>query len=225
MRLRRPALVVAVALAVAAVLVPMSAVPSLRPSPGAFVLEVAIAASGVVLVALALFGRRSSEFVRVRTAAARRRMPQTLEPGGSYVLLGPDPSRAYGIFATYVNAGARGLVLSRLYPDEVRARHAVRASGVLWLSRGSGPTSVSPTNLERIVREIERVVSGREASIVLLEGLEYLVGQNGAREVGRFLERLTDAVSTHLSRLVVPLDPAKVSTAELPVLTRDLRKL
>ncbi len=180
---------------------------------------------GIALIALTFVRRRSADGLHARIAVARRRMPATLEAGGSYGVPGPDSSRAYGIFASYLNAGAKGLVLSRLYPDEVRARHPVGSAAVLWLSRGYGRSSVNPTNLAQLVHEIERHVTGREASVVVLEGFEYLVTQNGAAAVARFLEQLTDAISAHLSRLLVPFDPAQVAAQELPLLTRDLRTL
>jgi len=196
-----------------------------RPALTTVLLVASAAGLGLSLGAVAFVRYRALRVAGGLGSAGRRRMPTTLEAGGSYVVAEPDVSRSYEIFATYINAGAKGLVLSRLYPDEVRTRHAVGPSEVLWLSRGDGPSAVNPTNLDRMVNEIERHVAGREASIVLLDHVDYLVRQNGALAVAKFLERLTDSVSDHQSRLLVPIDTAGVAPADLALLTRDLRVL
>jgi len=195
------------------------------PSPTTVVLVASAAGLGLSLVAVGFVRYRALREAGGFGPAGPRRMPTTLEPGGSYAVTGPDRSRVYEIFATYVNAGAKGLVLSRLYPDAVRARYAVGSSEVLWLSRGNGPSAVNPTNLDRIVNEIERLLAGREASIVLLDHLDYLVAQNGAPAVAKFLERLTDSVSDHQSRLLAPVEPGGFAPADLAALTRDLRTI
>lgn len=196
-----------------------------RPSLGTFLLLGLAAGLTLSLAAVAFVRRRALRAAAHSGSGLRRRMPTTLEAGGSYLVAGADPSRAYGIFAAYVDAGAKGLVLSRLYPDEVRARHPVGPSSILWLSRGYGRSAVNPTNLGRMVTEIERHVAGREASIILLDHVDYLLRQNGAPAVAKFLEGLTGAVSTHHSRLLVPIDPATIAPADSALLTRDLRNV
>ena len=202
-----------------------SAAPNPSPPLSTPLLLAFVAILGLCLAALAFLRFRALLEAEAAGVGQLRRLPTTIEAGSSYLVAGPDPARAYGTLSAYVRAGAKGLVLSRRYPDDVRARHPVGSSDVLWLSRGYSRTAVSPTNLGHLVNAIEKHVAGREASVVLLDNLDYLVMQNGAAAVAKFIEGLTGAVATHHSRLLVPLDPASMPPGDFALLTRDLRRL
>ena len=103
------------------------------------------------------------------------------------------------------------------------ASMSAAANQVLWLSRGYGKDTVNPTNLGALVQEIERFVSGKEDSIVLIDGLEYLLVQNETQKVVKFIQSLADTASVHRSKVLLPFNTKTVAQeAQRALLTREL---
>lgn len=160
---------------------------------------------------------------KARIAGRRRKTGQpVLEPGTVYVVSSEIPDRAFRIFAEEVGRGSKGLVLTRLYPEDVRRRYRLDSVTVLWLSRSFGENAVNPTNLEALAHEIERFVSGKEDSIVLLDGLDYLLIQTDRDQVVRFVQRLVKIGTAHKARLLLPLNPRAFGGTDLSLIFRDV---
>jgi hypothetical protein len=62
-----------------------------------------------------------------------------------------------------------------------------------------------------------------EDSIVLLEGIEYLIIQNDFEKVIKALNSLNDYVTISGSRLLVPVSPKTMSEKELSILEKEFR--
>src|SRR5207249_12263696 len=152
---------------------------------------------------------------RVRRTVTRVR-------GTSYLLPGEKADRAFQIRASEMSRGTKALVIARLYPDEGRRRYGLKDIPVLWLSRGYGKETVNPTNLGALVQDIERFMSGKEESVVLLDGLEYLLIQNDPQKVVKFVQVLVDSASVHHSKLLISFDVKSVNEAVRALLTHDL---
>src|SRR3990172_9532374 len=100
---------------------------------------------------------------KARIAGRRRRTGQpALGPGAGNGVSNEGPGRAFQIFADEVGRGAKGLVLTRLYPEDVRRRYRLDSATILWLSRSFGEAAVDPTNLQAPPPQIKRFVSGKE---------------------------------------------------------------
>ena len=84
---------------------------------------------------------------------------------------------------------------------------------------------IDPTDLVRLSYAIKEFIKKSENSIVLLDGLEYLITQNSFSEVLKFIQALNDFVSQSKTRLVVPLDYKAVGVQELHLLKRELCEL
>ena len=178
---------------------------------------------GSVLVAMPLMRRR-----RNGGAGAKPRTPPNevvLESGTAYLLADEKPDRAFQVFESQLARGAKGLVITRIYPDDVRKRYRIKDVPVLWLSRGYGKGSVNPTNLGAMIGDIEKFASGKEDSIVLFDGLEYLLVQNEPQKVVKFVQTLADTASVHHMKVLLPFNLKSVDEARRALLTRDLQTL
>src|SRR3989454_1200116 len=189
---------------------------------GVLLITIAVLMGTVLLVMPVMKRRRASNGNgRARASAAEA----VLEPGIAYVVPDEKPDRAFGILAAQVAKGSKGLVVSRIYPDEVRRRYGLKDTPVLWLSRGYGKDTVNPTNLGALVHEIERFASGKEDSIVLLDGLEYLLVQNDPQKIVKFVQTLEDTASVHHTKILIPFDVKSVTEAQRALIMRDLQTL
>ncbi len=203
--------------------VPTSSIPGLNLGFDAILLLLLAVVMGTVLLAMPAMRRRKDHGPAARARPIPRHVP--LERGSSYLLPDEKPDRAFQILASEIAHGGKALVIARLYPDEVRKRYGLKDVPVLWLSRGYGKETVNPTNLGALVQDIERFMSGKEDSVVLLDGLEYLLVQNDPQKVVKFIQVLVDSASVHRSKLLVSFDVKAVSEAVRALITRDLQSI
>jgi len=203
--------------------VPSSSTPGLNLGFDAILLLLLAVVMGTVLFAMPAMRRRKDHNHVPRAQPVARHVP--LERGSSYLLPDEKPDRAFQILASEIAHGGKALVIARLYPDEVRKRYGLKDVPVLWLSRGYGKETVNPTNLGALVQDIERFMSGKEDSVVLLDGLEYLLVQNDPQKVVKFIQVLVDSASVHRSKLLISFDVKSVTEAVRALITRDLQSV
>ena len=203
--------------------VPTSSIPGIALGFDAILLLLLAVVMGTVLLAMPAVRRRKGRGHPARARPIPRHVP--LEPGSSYLLPDEKADRAFQILSSEIAHGGKALVIARLYPDEVRKRYGLKDVPVLWLSRGYGKETVNPTNLGALVQDIERFMSGKEDSVVLLDGLEYLLVQNDPQKVVKFVQVLVDSASVHHSKLLVSFDVKSVNEPVRALITRDLQSI
>jgi len=149
-----------------------------------------------------------------------------LEAGSSYVILEERCERSFGIFRDLVLAGSPGLCITRELPLKVQARYGLERQPVLWLSRNlEGEDVLRPTPAEGVSLAIEHFVAGVQSGVVVLDGLEYLVGHNDFRSILALVNDLTEIVAIHGAILLIPVNPKALDPQEVALLCRSLAQL
>lgn len=173
------------------------------------------------LLTLFIFGRKKKN-----SGPTNRVVPITprvnMEPGGSYLLPTDKPDMAFRLLAKELRKGASGMVITRLHPQEVRAKFDVGSCSVHWLSRAFTKDSVSPTNLGAMADDIAAFVGKNNNPVILLDGIEYLIVQNDLQKVVRFVSTVRDCVAMNKARMVIPFNMQSVDESGRALLTRDL---
>ena len=146
-----------------------------------------------------------------------------VRPGECYAVLREKPDAAFERFVLDIGAGVPGLCITRIRPEDVRARYNVRNAPVYWLSRSFGTETMNPTNLGAIVELVRKHTKEKPACRVLVDGLEYLYTQNGFGKVVKFVQALADVVSERRAVLFLPVNPKSFDADQLAILTRDLQ--
>ncbi len=146
-----------------------------------------------------------------------------VERGFVYLVKEKRPSIAFAMFNEAVKHGAKGMVVTREHPNRLRQTHEFDASRILWLTRRVGEDHVDPTELIRLSMNISKFIEGTQKTVVLIEGLEYLITQNDFETVLRFVNHLHDFVLAHDCAVIIVLDPRVLSTRELALLERSAR--
>ncbi|MEK6986537.1 MAG: DUF835 domain-containing protein, partial [Candidatus Thermoplasmatota archaeon] len=97
---------------------------------------------------------------------------------------------------------------------------------ILGLSHAPGEDVHSPTDLAALSRVIERFVEeNRGRGVILLDGIEYLVTQNGFRDTILFVEHLNEFVMERQAILLLPMNPDVLPDREFALLERNLKVL
>lgn len=146
-----------------------------------------------------------------------------IEKGFIYLVKEKRPSFAFQMYNEAVEKGAKGMVIAREHPNRLTQLYRFRAEKILWLTRRVGKDHNDPTELSLLHHKISRFVEENPKSVVLLEGLEYMITQNEFEPVLRFVDHLHDFVLAHDCAVVIVIDPRVLSTRELALLERSTK--
>ncbi len=149
-----------------------------------------------------------------------------LHDGLSYLVVDDSSSLSFDVFKDLVTHGYQGLCITRLPPQRVRAEYGLEKTPVLWLSRVStGKDTIRPWPLEGISIAVEHFVAEGEKTVVLLDGLEYIISHNDFQSSLTLLHDLNERMAMEESILIVPLDPNALDEKEFALIKRDLVEL
>jgi len=146
-----------------------------------------------------------------------------VEKGFIYLVKEKRPNISFAMFKEATNHGAKGMLVAREHPNRLKQMHEFEATKILWLTRRVGVDHIDPTELSLLSLEITKFVQGTPKSVVLLEGLEYVITQNDFETVLRFVNHLHDFVLAHDCAVIIVIDPRVLSTRELALLERSAR--
>jgi hypothetical protein len=160
----------------------------------------------------------SDDFPRV----VLKGLPIKLEPGQSYAVQEKGTETSFRIFASELNGGRKGLVISRRHPDQIREEYGLRNTPMIWLAHRPIKDAVSPANLALLERTVMRFMSEGGNTVVLVEGLDKIILETSSEKAMRFLFNLTDEALVRGSRLILSFDPEGLSARDLALLMRDM---
>ncbi|MBU7032997.1 MAG: DUF835 domain-containing protein [Theionarchaea archaeon] len=116
----------------------------------------------------------------------------------------------------------QGMIISRIYPERLLKKYSINDSTLLWLSYEKTDSSIDPSSLDKLEYLVYDFVSVNKRSIVLLDGMEYLILQNTFEETLKFLQSLSDHIILNGAILIIPLDPASLDEKQLSLIEREL---
>src|SRR5207245_6620765 len=145
---------------------------------------------------------------------------------GAYLVREPKAERVFELFVDLLRAEARGLCITRIHPDDARSRYGIGDAGFIWLSKSSGQkgkdmATAEPTALVDIASAISEFAADGGNAAVLLEGLEYLISQNGFPSVMRFLQKVNEKIVINDSYLLISANPAAMKEQEYTALAKE----
>lgn len=147
-----------------------------------------------------------------------------LKGGSSYLFTDRAISKAFESFKRLLSEGKRGLVITRTHPTRVQQMYGLDCP-VMWIAKAAKPVggvlSLEPTRLMKIHSTISDFIKTNPGAVVLLDGLEYLVTENGFATVMKAIQLTNEEVAMSGSFLLVPIDPRAFETQQLGLLERE----
>jgi hypothetical protein len=119
-------------------------------------------------------------------------------------------------------SGVKLLCISRSNPKQLRSKYELKGE-LLWLTENISATEKAITpSLESIAFTIEEAIRTERETLILLDGLEYLVSSNTFGPVVKFVRRMVDMVSEAKVALIVPVSPSAIGNQDLKNLEREM---
>jgi hypothetical protein len=128
---------------------------------------------------------------------------------------------SYRMFVAEVAAGNKGLLITRVHPDQVREKYGLVKTPILWLSGQPGPDRMDPASLSILQHTVVDFLQKGSTSVILLDGLEYLVSENQIDKVLRFIYTVHDAVVISGSKFIVPVDPDILESKDMALFEKE----
>jgi len=143
--------------------------------------------------------------------------------GVCYLVEEKRPDLAYRMFRQLLGEGLPGLVITRQYPDRVRREKGLPDAKVLWLSHTPGEDYHNPTAIGTLAKTVSRFIEDQKGeAVVLLDGLEYLIVNNGFLQTLMFVEHVNEFVMQRKAVVLIPVAPGALEEKELALLERNL---
>ena len=146
---------------------------------------------------------------------------------GAYLVREPKADRVFGLFADLLRARARGLCITRIHPEDLRSRYPITDAGFIWLSKSAGVKGkdmaiAEPSALVDIASAISDFADQGGNAVVVLEGLEYMISQNGFASTMRFLQKVNEKIVVNDSYLLISANPAAMKEQEYRLLAKEV---
>jgi hypothetical protein len=148
-----------------------------------------------------------------------------LEPSFAYLIKEEKAERAYAFFVKALSEGLKGFCVTRNYPLKIKAKHNIGDTPIIWLSNVGKENTLRPKDLEKLSVSLEQFITAADpgkGSIVLLDGLEYLITNNNFLTVLRFVQSLRDQIAIRNAILLMALNPSTLEPHELNLLEKEV---
>lgn len=146
-----------------------------------------------------------------------------VQPGYSYVIKEKKPRKTFIHFWDMMKKGYKGLLITRQHPDHVEKEFRSRELTIVWLSTTLGKNYVDPHNLGSLTNLVNRFVEDGSKTVILLDGLEYLMVNNDFSRILKFIEYVNEIVMQKKSMLLISIDPRAFEERDLALLERNVK--
>jgi hypothetical protein len=119
---------------------------------------------------------------------------------------------------------AQGLCFTMHSPQDIRLRYALQTTPIFWISN-HGPQSISPMSLEVIADIAIKFLKQSKNPVILLDGIEHLIFENGSTPVLRLLRDIQELIIMQKALLIVPVNPEAIEKKELALMERNMSEL
>jgi archaellum biogenesis ATPase FlaH len=111
----------------------------------------------------------------------------------------------------------------RSYPPHIRAKWKLEKTSLVWFSNTETHDSVAPADLSKVIYIVQEFLRKTDDSVVMIEGIEYLITQNDFITVLKMVHAISDLAIIHNSRLIISLNPQVLEEKERALLERDIK--
>lgn len=154
------------------------------------------------------------------------REEKNFEGSDKVLVKGTLPAKSLEVFADLVTHNRPGLIITRIHPQKLRDRAGLSRTPILWLTQTTEFRGrISPNDLLELSHTIREFARRTQESVILLDGIEYLITQNSFDEILRFLQALNDMVSVSSSLIIIPVDPSAITAQQMHLLEREINEI
>jgi ribosomal protein S27E len=154
---------------------------------------------------------------------------QEVAEGYNYLIVDDNPSVAYEEFKTILRKDVPGLTISTTFPDKLKKEFEIAEGDLYWLSDTVTDPAIKTIDPKRLDFEMMRAVSNffkdTPRGVLMIDGIEYLIVENGFDRVLRFVKKINDLASVNDATIFVSLTPSSLGKDEFAMLRKEFDKV
>ena len=152
---------------------------------------------------------------------------RALDEGLNYLVIDKDPGTSYSWLLGMVRRERPTLCMTTTFPEKVVKEYRLEGVEMYWLSdTNPGPKTLDPKRLEfEVIRALSNFAKSFKGGAILLDGLEYLVVENGFDKTFKFIKRVNDLCGVHGTTFIVPITPGAIGPDELMMLRKEFDRV
>lgn len=154
-------------------------------------------------------------------AITKQQYVDMIEGGNSYAVFEPNARHSMELFEAGLTKGFKGLCFTRQYPEKIGQKFAFDGTSVFWLTNIGSENSIRPKDLEKITLQCNEYLN-KWKCIILIDGLEYLITNNGFLTVLKMLQFLRDSTAVNKSILILSINPNAIGENEVNLIMREV---
>jgi len=145
-----------------------------------------------------------------------------LKRGYNHLIISETPEATYRWANGFLLRGVPALVISKTFPDKIKKDYGLETAEIFWLSdTNPAPNVLDPKRVDfEVMRSIGKFVKASKGGVVMVDGIETLVVENGFDKVYKFLRKVTDLCAQHEITLLVPVAPNAFEMEQTTMLTK-----
>jgi len=105
-------------------------------------------------------------------------------------------------------------MISRFDTIEIYQRYGLKNMRFTQIGANSEEKAKNQSVLTSLARSIIEYLSETNNGVVLIEGIDILIAENGFKRVNVLLEQISDFAGQYHSYLIMPIDPKSLSERE-----------
>ena len=153
-------------------------------------------------------------------------LPMDIEKGVCYLVKEKKPDVSYRLFEVLLEQRLPGLIVTRQYPERVRRERGLSEARIIWLSHTPGEDFHNPTAIGTLAKVLQKFIEDNSGEgVILLDGLEFLIINNGFLQTLMFVEHVNEFIMQHRGILLLPVSPETLEEKELALLERNVKVL
>lgn len=129
----------------------------------------------------------------------------------------PCPCRSCGMY----RSRPQGLIVTRQFPHEVRARYYLQTTPIIWLSTVAGKDNMDPAKLSLLTDYLVNFMEKSQNGVLLIDGLEYLATSNDFQRLLKAMDKWTETAMTSNSVLIMSVDSRSFDTKEVALMEKN----
>jgi len=122
---------------------------------------------------------------------------------------------------TKYRSRTQGLMITRQYPKDVRTKHFLQTTPIIWISQVSGMDNMDPAKMTLLTDYIVNFMEKSQNGVILVDGIEYLVTSNDFSRVLKVIDKWSETAMATANKLILSINPRAFEQRDLALLERN----
>jgi hypothetical protein len=153
-----------------------------------------------------------------------------LESGKVYIVGDPKSDLGFEMFRQLISADdsgrrQRGYIISRIDPVEIYQKYGLKDMRFTFLDPNARERIEDWSRLTSLIQSIRDYLAETKNGVVLIDGVNMLISDNGSRKVNTLLEQISDFASQYHSYVIMPIDAKNLSEKEAVMIEKNFETI